>query len=130
MIGVTRIVRASLILALTLSSSAFAKCPISDGATLVVRSAVGDLHVDTAGHDSADVQVDNNAVQVQETCGKDVVQFTANASDQTKGTIGWKITVPRTVHLDLVTMAGNITAADVDGNAILRTAGGSVTIGN
>ena len=129
MISATRIVPGSLILAFALSTSAFAKCPISDGTTVVVRSAVGDLHVDTAGRDSAEVQVDNNAVQVQETCGKDIVQFTGNASDQ-KGTIGWKITVPRTVHLDLVTMAGNINAGDLDGNAILRTAGGSVTIGN
>src|SRR5262245_28304704 len=130
MIRAIRTVRGSLILALALSSSAFAKCPISDGATLVVRSAVGDLHVDTTGRDSAEVQVDNTAVQIQETCGKDVVQFTGNALDQSKGTIAWKITVPRTVHLDLVTMAGNITAGDIDGNAILRTAGGSVTAGN
>jgi DUF4097 and DUF4098 domain-containing protein YvlB len=130
MIRVIRTVPGSLVLAVALSSFAFAKCPISDGATVVVRSAFGDLHVDTAGRDFADVQVDNSAVQVQETCGKDVVQFTGNVADQSKGTIAWKITVPRTVHLDLVTMAGNIIAGDVDANAILRTAGGSVTIGH
>src|SRR5207248_2336394 len=123
-------VRGSLLVALALGTPAFARCPISDGATLIVRAAVGDLQVDTAGRDSVDVQVENNTVQIQETCGKDIVQFISNGPDQNRGTIPWKITVPKTVNLDLVTMAGNINIGDVDGNVVLRTAGGSVTAGH
>src|SRR5207248_909262 len=108
-----------------------AKCPVSDGATVVVRAPVGDLQVDTTGREAAvDVQVDSNDIQLQENCGKDVVEFTSSGPNQIRGTIHWKIVTPKTVHLDLTTMAGSITATNVDGNVILRTAGGSVTIGN
>jgi DUF4097 and DUF4098 domain-containing protein YvlB len=126
-----RIIRSSpLLLALTFNLPAFAKCPITDGATLVVRAAVADLRIDTTGREAAiEVQVDNNAVQVQENCGKDVVTLTANAADQVRP-VAWKIVTPKTVNLDVVTMAGSITVGDVDGNADLRTAGGSVTAGN
>src|SRR5262245_25254775 len=130
MIRPIRTLRGSILVALALSTPAFARCPISDGATLVVKAAVGDLQVDTTGRDAAEVQVESNAVQVQETCGKDTVQFISNGPDPIRGTIAWKITVPRTVHLDMVTMAGNITVGDVDGNVVLRTAGGSVTAGH
>jgi DUF4097 and DUF4098 domain-containing protein YvlB len=131
MIHAVRNIRGSLVLAVALSAPAFAKCPISDGGTLVVRAAVGDLRVDTTGREqSAEVQVENNAVQVQENCGKDVVQFTSAGPDQARGTIPWKIVVPRNVNLDLVTMAGSITVGDIDGNVVFRTAGGSVTAGN
>src|SRR5438132_9998416 len=119
MIRATRVIRAAFVLALAVSMPVFAKCPISDGATLLVRAAVGDLHVDTTSREStAEVQVENNVVQVQEICGKDVVEFTSNGPDQIKGTIAWKIVVPKTVHLDLVTMAGNIVVGDVDGNVV------------
>jgi DUF4097 and DUF4098 domain-containing protein YvlB len=126
-----RIIRSSpLLLALTFNLPAFAKCPITDGATLVVRAAVADLRIDTTGREAAiEVQVENNAVQVQENCGKDVVTLTANAADQVRP-VAWKIVTPKTVNLDVVTMAGSITVGDVDGNADLRTAGGSVTAGN
>src|SRR5215831_11957347 len=105
MIRPIRTLRGSILVALALSTPAFARCPISDGATLVVKAAVGDLQVDTTGRDAAEVQVESNAVQVQETCGKDTVQFISNGPDPIRGTIAWKITVPRTVHLDLVTLA-------------------------
>jgi DUF4097 and DUF4098 domain-containing protein YvlB len=131
MTGASRTISGSLILALAFGIPGFAKCPISDGSTLVVRAAVGDLRVDTAGREpSAEVQVENNAVQVQETCGKDIVQFIGTAPDQIKGTIAWKIVVPKAANLDLVTMAGSIVIGDVDGNVVLRTAGGSVTAGH
>jgi hypothetical protein len=65
MIHPIRAVRGSLLVALALSTPAFARCPISDGATLIVRAAVGDLQVDTAGRDSVEVQVENNTVQIQ-----------------------------------------------------------------
>src|SRR6516164_5613095 len=126
-----RAVRNSLVLALGLTLPSFAKCPISDGASLVVRAAVGDLQVDTNGREPVvDAQVENNAVQIQENCGKDVVELTGNVPDEVRGTIVWKIVTPKTVHLDLVTMAGSITVGDVDGNVLLRTAGGPVTVGS
>jgi hypothetical protein len=126
-----RAVRNSLVLALVLSLPSFAKCPISDGAILVVRAAVGDLQVDTSGREPAvDAQIEDNAVQIQENCGKDVVELTGNAPDSVRGTVVWRIVTPKTVHLDLVTMAGSITVGDVDGDVLLRTAGGPVTVGS
>jgi DUF4097 and DUF4098 domain-containing protein YvlB len=130
MTGVFRTICGSLLLALALTAPAFGKCPISDGATLLVRVPVGDLHIETTGRDTVEVQVDNSAVQVQESCGKDVVEFTGTQPETLRATVNWRIIVPRTVHLDIVTMSGNIIAGDVDGNAILRTAGGSVTAGH
>jgi DUF4097 and DUF4098 domain-containing protein YvlB len=89
------------------------------------------LHVDTTGREQAvDVQVENNAVQVQEICTKDVVEFTGKTPEGNRGGVVWRIVTPKAVNLDLVTMTGNITVGDVDGNADLRTAGGSVTAGN
>lgn len=130
MMSEIRNIRGSLLLALAFSMPVFAKCPITDGATLIVRAANGDLHVDTSGRDAVDVQIENSAVQVQESCGKDIVQFTGAAPDQSRGPVAWRIIVPKNVNLDLVTMAGNITIGDVDANALLRTAGGSVIAGN
>jgi len=128
--GVRRI-RRVLIVGLAFSLPALAKCPVSDGTNIVVRAALGDLQVDTNGRESAvDVQVDNNAVQVQESCGKEIVQYTVTGSDQVRGTVLWKIVLPKNVNLDLVTMAGSINLGETDGNVILRTAGGSVTTGN
>jgi len=130
MICVIRNLRGSLVLAMAFSLPAFAKCPVAEGTTVVVK-AIGDLHVDTTGREaSVDVQVDNKAVQVQENCRKDIVQFIGNAPDQMRSGAVWKIVAPKNVHLDLVTMAGSVIVGDVDGNAIIRTAGGSVTAGN
>jgi len=107
-----------------------AKCPVSDGTTLVVRAPFGDLQVDTTGREATvDVQVDSS-FQLQEKCGKNIVEYTAAGPDQPRGTITWKILTPKAIHLDLVTMAGNINVGDVDGSVVLRTAGGSVTAGN
>jgi DUF4097 and DUF4098 domain-containing protein YvlB len=131
MIDVNCTIRNSILAVLALSLPAYAKCPISDGGTVIVRAAGGDLQVDTTGREQAvDVQVDNKAVQVQEICGKDVVQFTGMTLEENRGAVAWRIVTPRNVNLDLVTMTGNITVGDVNGNAELRTAGGSVTAGN
>ena len=128
---VIRNVRGSLLLGFALSSlPAFAKCPIPDGGTLIVRAAAGDLRLDNTGRDTVEVQVDNSAVQIQEICGKDVVEFRGTGADPSKGTTTWRIIAPRTVNLDLVTMAGSIVIPDVDRDVLLRTAGGSVTTGN
>src|SRR5205823_2227603 len=109
---------------------AFAKCPVTNGTTVVVRAPAGDIQVDTTGREPAvDVQVDNNTVQVQQNCGKDRVEFTSSGPDQVNGVIVWKILTPRNVDLDLATQAGSINVGDVNGNVVLRTGGGSVTAG-
>jgi DUF4097 and DUF4098 domain-containing protein YvlB len=112
--------------------SLFAKCNVPDGATLVVRAPAGDLQVDTAARDSSvDVQTDSNLIQIQETCGKETVEFTSNTPDlnHLRGPITWKIITPKNINLDLVTTTGNITIADTDADALLRTGGGSITTG-
>jgi len=122
----------SLVLLTAFTVALSAKCPVSDGATLVVRAPVGDLQVDTSGRESAvDVQVEKSSLQVQENCGKDSVEFTSDAPDpaQVRDAIIWRIVTPRNVNLDLVATSGNITVGDTDGDAVLRTAGGSITAG-
>ena len=117
--------------ALALQVSAIAKCPISDGATVWVRAPIGNLQVDTNGRDTADVEVLSKDIVVKEVlCSRDRVEYTAQASGQMRGTIDWKITVPRGVNLDLITFGGGITMGDLDGSAVLRTTGGSVTVGH
>ena len=130
MIRAVGLIGASL-LATTFNFSLFAKCPVSDGATLIVRAPVGDLQVDTNGREATvDFQVDNSLLQVQENCGKDV-ELTGNAPDpaQIHGTIVWRIVTPKNVNLDLVATAGNIDIGNVDGDSILRTTGGHITAG-
>lgn len=109
-----------------------AKCPVSDGATLIVKAPAGDLQVDTTGRDAVEVHVESNLIQVQENCGKNTIEFSSNTPDSTqvRGTIVWKIVTPRGVNLDLVAFGGGINVGDVDGDVILRTTGGSVTTGH
>ena len=131
MIRVIGVISGSLLLLSTFTIPLFSKCPISDGATLIVRAPVGDLQVDTNGREAAvDFQVDNSLLQVQENCGKDV-ELTGNAPDpaQVHGTIVWRIVTPKNVNLDLVATAGNIDIGNVDGDSILRTTGGHITAG-
>lgn len=121
----------AFLLILTIGLPLSAKCTISKGATLVVRAPIGNLHIDTTGTDSVEVQVDSSLIQVQETCGKDMVQITSNTPDpsEIQGKIDWRILTPRTVNLDLVSYAGNIDVGDTNGDVILRTTGGSVVAG-
>jgi len=118
---------AACVLALQLPLSA--KCPIADGSILVVRAPIGNLRVDTSARDFAEVEVTAKDVIVKETCGKDRVEYTASAPDQIRGAIDWRISVPRSANLDLVTLGGSIQMGDTDGAATLRTTGGSVTVG-
>ena len=99
MIRAVGLIGASL-LATTFNFSLFAKCPVSDGATLIVRAPVGDVQVDTTARDGVvDVQVDSS-VQLQENCNKDSVEFTSNASeqDQTRGALVWRVVAPRNIN--------------------------------
>lgn len=107
----------------------FAKCPVSVGTTLSVRAPAGNLVVDTTGSDSVEVQVNNPQVQIQETCGRDRIEITSNTPPQGQSAIQWKITVPKTINLDVVAYAGSITSGDSDGNVTLRSTGGPIIVG-
>lgn len=117
-------------LLVALQAPAWARCPIAGGATLVVRAPIGNLNVDTAGHDFADVTISNSQMEPRWNCGKDRVELDAAALPQKLGMIDWKIVVPRSVNLDLVTYGGSITVGDLDGNVNLRTSGGPITVGD
>jgi len=122
----------SLLILATFTVSLTAKCPVSDGATLVVRAPIGDLQVDTTARDSSvDVHVDNSSIELQENCGKETVEFTSQEVDPTqiRSTVIWRIVAPKNINLDLVAMTGNINIGDVDAEAIVRTGGGSITAG-
>lgn len=115
---------------LLLQLPSFADCPISAGSIVVVRAPLGNLNIETTGTDTARVSTSGQGMTVKETCGADRVEFTADEPAQIRGTIDWNIVIPKTVHLDLVTLGGSITMPDVDGDVTLRTTGGSVQVGN
>jgi hypothetical protein len=110
---------------------AMAKCPVTNGTTVVVRAPLGDLRIDTSGGElAADAQASNTTVQIHQTCNKDRVEFTSNGPDQIGGApIVWTVVTPRNINLDLVTLGGSITVGDVNGDIVLKTSGGSVTVG-
>ena len=111
--------------------SLFARCPVSPNATLIVHAPIGNLQVDTSGVDAVDVEITNRQVTAREvTCRPDLVEIEGTAPAQFNGTADWKIRVPKTVHLDMVTLGGNINMGDSDGNVTFRTTGGSVIVGN
>src|SRR5262249_52099064 len=98
MMRAIRIIGSICFAAFILNNSLWAKCTITDGATLVIRAAVGDLLVDTTARDSSvEAQVNSNEIQIRETCRKDVVELTNSETDQTHGQIIWKVTAPRAV---------------------------------
>jgi DUF4097 and DUF4098 domain-containing protein YvlB len=129
MIRAIRFTGAAFLGLTVLGAPLFAKCPISDGGTVIVRAPAGNLQVDTTGRDAVEVQVNSSQVQIKETCGGQTVEVTSNTPAAIQGAITWNIVVPRTVHLDLVAYAGGITVGDSDANVTLRTTGGPVIAG-
>ncbi len=106
------------------------KCPIADGATLAVRAPIGNLRVDTTGQGAVEVAVTSTDITLKENCvSRDRVEYSAVAPSPLRGSVDWKIVVPRNVNLDLVTLGGSISMSDTDASATLRTTGGSVTVG-
>jgi DUF4097 and DUF4098 domain-containing protein YvlB len=121
---------AALIFTLAAQLPLQAKCPVSGPVTVIIRAPIGNLQIDTTGRDSVETQVNNNVIQIQETCGRDTVELTSNSpATNFQGTVIWRIVVPKNANLDLVTMAGSIDVGDSDGNVIMRTTGGSVLAG-
>jgi hypothetical protein len=118
------------IAAITLVSQlpAIAKCPVTEGTTVIVRVPVGNLQVDTSGRDFVDVRVNSTDFVFKEICGRERVEYSADNAP-IRGSIDWNIQVPHNVNLDLVTLGGNINVGDSDGSAMLRTMSGAVTVG-
>ncbi len=102
--------------------AAYAKCPVNENTTLVVRAEAGDLQVETTGHEPV------VEVQVRARKSRKLRQRQGRVYRQRRRVL--KITTPKDIDLDLLSQGGNINIGDVDGNAVLRTSGGSVTTGN
>jgi hypothetical protein len=101
----------------------YAKCPVNETTTLVIKAETGDLHVETNGR-TPFVEIQAEEAKVHESCGKQTIEYTGS------GARSWKITTPKDIDLDLTAVGGNITVMDVDGNVTLHTGGGSVMAGN
>jgi hypothetical protein len=90
----------------------FARCPVSNNATVIVHAPIGNLLVDTTGTDAVDVEVSNKQVTAQEaTCRPDLVRDRRYGAGAVQWNGDWKIRVPKGANLDLVTLGGNITMA-------------------
>jgi hypothetical protein len=113
----------------------FAHCLIPANGTVKVVAPAGNLIIDTSGTNAVDWDQTSKQIDVKEICDKDEVSIkgtiigTASASS-VRPIPDWHIKVPKTVILDLVTMAGSITIGHSDGKLVARTGGGDVVVGN
>lgn len=121
---------------------------IREGAVLRVNSDVGNIRIITqgspAGRVSYRVRIETDASHPDAT--QLLKAFTLNAQAIPSGVfingnVPWKqfrgrlwvtmeINAPRNVHLEISTNAGNVIADDVDGRAVLVSAGGNLTAGH
>lgn len=115
---------------LALHSTALAQCPIVDNGSLFVRVPRGNIIVATSGSEVVTVDVSNSRVEFEEQCFDDHVEIDGSVPERVYGPLDWRITVPRSVNLDVRTMAGYIRIADTDGNVTARTMSGSVNVGD
>lgn len=113
-----------------MQSPANAECPVIENGALFVRVAGGNIIVATSGSDIVTVEVSNSRVQFEEQCFDDHVEIDGTVPERVYGPLDWRITVPKSINLDLRTMAGYIRIADTDGNVTARTMSGSVSVGD
>ena len=120
-----RVIRGSFAMILVCSiPAAYAKCPVSEGTTLVVRAEPGiSKSIPPAVKPVVEVQVDGRAGprELRQRQGRIHAAMAARSFGRLQRR---KISIS-----DLVTQGGNINVGDVDGNVVLRTSGGSVTAG-
>ncbi len=117
---------------LAFHSVALAECPVPEDGAVFVRVDSGALLVDTSatGIVAVEASTTSNApVEIQERCLDDRVEIEGRVPDRVYAPLDWRIRVPRTVDLDLVTFAGTIRIASTDGSVTARTTGGSVIAG-
>jgi hypothetical protein len=115
---------------LLLHASALAQCPIPADGTLFVRVDRGHLIIDTSASDQVSVEVSNPRVEVEERCFDDHVEIGGSVPERVYGPLDWRIRVPKSINLDLLTFAGSIRISPTDGNVVARTTGGSVIAGD
>jgi DUF4097 and DUF4098 domain-containing protein YvlB len=126
----TSVVLSCLLLTLN-GMPAEAACPAGSGSTLILRAPAGNLTVDTSAAGVIEISLSSKAIQLQEVCGADVIRVEGVATAALREIVDWKIRVPKTVNLDLMTNGGSITViGNSEGEVILRTSGGSVTAQN
>jgi len=116
-------------------SALFAHCPIPPNGTVKVVVPAGNLIIDTTGTNAVDWDQTSKQIDVKEICDRDEVSITGTlmggaAAASVRPIPDWHIKVPKTVILDLVTMAGSITIGHSDGKLVARTGGGDVIVGN
>ena len=128
-----RALLATLPVILAMHPAAFAECPIPEDGTLFVRVDGGALVVDTSGTDTVTVEVSisaNAGIAIEELCFDDHVEISGTLPERVYAPLDWRIRVPRTINLDLLTFKGSIRIASTDGNVTARTPGGSVIAGD
>jgi DUF4097 and DUF4098 domain-containing protein YvlB len=113
-----------------MQSAAFAECPVVEDGALFVRVAGGNIIVATSGSDVVRVEVSNSRVEFEEQCFDDHIEIDGTVPERVYGPLDWRITVPKSINLDLITMAGYIRIANTDGNVTARTMSGSVSVGD
>ena len=113
-----------------LQSIALARCPIPSDGSLFLRAPLGNLLVDTSVTGYIEVEVSDPAIEIEEQCFDDHVEINGTAPAQRFGPVDWRIRVPASVDLDLITFAGDVRVAATEGNVTLRTTGGNVVIGD
>jgi hypothetical protein len=120
-----------LVLAMfAMQSVALARCPIPAGGLLFLRAPLGNLLVDTSVTGFIEVEVSDSAIEVEEQCFDDHVEISGTAPARRFGPVDWRIRVPASVDLDLITFAGGVRVATTEGSVILRTTGGNVVMGD
>ncbi len=128
-----RALLAALPVILAIQPIAFAECPIPEDGTLFVRVDGGALVVDTSGTDTVTVEVSTAAhagIAFEELCFDDHVEISGTLPERVYAPLDWRIRVPRSINLDLLTFKGSIRIAPTDGNVTARTTGGSVIAGD
>ena len=128
-----RALLATLPVILAMHPAAFAECPIPEDGTLFVRVDGGALVVDTSGTDTVTVEVSTSAnagIEFEELCFDDHVEISGTLPERVYAPLDWRIRVPGTINLDLLTFKGSIRIASTDGNVTARTPGGSVIAGD
>jgi hypothetical protein len=113
----------------------FAHCPIPANGTVKVVAPAGNLIIETTGINAVDWDQTSRQIEVKEICERDEVSIKGTiigtaAAGSVRPIPDWHIKVPKTVILDLVTMAGSITIGHSDGKLVARTGGGDVIVGN
>jgi hypothetical protein len=96
-----------------------------------VVAPAGNLIIETNGTNAVEWDQTSKQIDVKETCDRDEVSIIGTPTGSSIRPIpDWHIKVPKSVILDLVTMAGSITIGHSDGKLVARTGGGDVVVGN